>query len=271
MSTTEGAHRSTPVRLIERGVVGQRILLDVQLPESLPLVSCLMITGNRPVRAALAIDCFVRQTYPQRELVILDDGPTETLAGYVKALANPQIRLIRLPPTNQSLGELRNVAVDAASGDLVCQWDDDDLYDPDRLRWQVATIATTSTAACFLERWTMVWSDGPRIGLSTRRIWEGSMVADRSSMARYPAIRRGEDSAVTDQIVQRSRVALLDRPDLYTYLVHGSNTFPPSHFDAHWNSATQQFTDATAALSTLNRRVPILRALDLCREPGQPG
>lgn len=263
MSPSDVTHRVAPVRLIERGDPGEQVLVDIALPKNPPLVSCLMVTGNRPARAALAIDCFTRQTYPQRELVIIDDGVSEALAQHVAALANPQIRLFRLPPTHQTLGELRNLAVAAAVGEWVCQWDDDDLYDPDRLRWQIATLTATSAVACFLERWTMVWTDGPRIGLSTRRLWEGSMVARRAGLTPYPALRRGEDSAVTDHIVREARVALLDLPDLYTYLVHGTNTFPTIHFDAHWQAATKRFEDTTATIDTLNLRVPIHAALAL--------
>lgn len=263
MAASEVTHRVAPVRLIERGNAGQQALLDIALPVGLPLVSCLMVTGNRPTRAMLAIECFVRQTYPRRELVIIDDGLNDTLSRHVAELANPQVRLIRLPPTDQTLGELRNVAVASAAGELVCQWDDDDLYDPHRLHWQIAALTTTSAAACFLERWTIVWTDGPRIGLSTRRIWEGSMIATRASLTPYPALRRGEDSVVTDHLVQERRVALLDLPDLYTYLVHGANTFPMSHFDAHWQAATLRFEDPATTLDSLNNRVPIHAALTL--------
>ena len=38
------------------------------------LVSCVMPTHNRRDFILTAIDCFLNQTYPEKELVIVDDG-----------------------------------------------------------------------------------------------------------------------------------------------------------------------------------------------------
>lgn len=226
-----------------------------------PLVSCLMVTGSRPHRARLAIECFTRQTYESRELVIVDDGPDDELAHHVQRLSDDRIRMVRLQSRNQTLGELRNLAVEHARGEFVCQWDDDDLFDPDRLLWQVGLIESLELDACFLERWTMVWTAVPRVAVATRRLWEGSMVARRAGLPAYPGIRRGEDTPVAESVATQGRVALLDRPDLYVYLVHGANTFPESHFADHWTAASERFTDTDAALTRLQARVPIREAI----------
>ena len=195
------------------------------------------------------------------ELVIIDDGQTDDLADYVAGLGDERIRMVRLASTDKTLGELRNAAVANARGDLVCQWDDDDLSDPDRLWWQVGVLNDSGAEACFLERWTILWSDGPRIAIGTRRLWEGSMVARREVVVEYPALRRGEDSPVAEAIVSRGTVALLDLPELYIYLVHGNNTFDAAHFDAHWDAATLRVEDPNAYLAHLQNRVPVAQAL----------
>ncbi len=41
---------------------------------SVPLVSCVMATGNRTRFIPQALRCFLRQTYPNRELLVIDDG-----------------------------------------------------------------------------------------------------------------------------------------------------------------------------------------------------
>ena len=43
--------------------------------EGLPLISCLMVTRGRRALLEFAIDGFARQTYPNRELVIVCDSP----------------------------------------------------------------------------------------------------------------------------------------------------------------------------------------------------
>ena len=39
-----------------------------------PLITCAMVTRNRPLLAHRAIHCFMNQTYANKELLILDDG-----------------------------------------------------------------------------------------------------------------------------------------------------------------------------------------------------
>ncbi|HEY4988196.1 MAG TPA: glycosyltransferase, partial [Opitutaceae bacterium] len=58
-----------------------------------PLVSCIMPTYNRRRFAARALRCFLGQDYPEKELVIIDDG-TESLEDLVPR--DPRIRYTRL-------------------------------------------------------------------------------------------------------------------------------------------------------------------------------
>ena len=44
------------------------------------LVSAIMPTADRDAYAPLALDCFLRQTWTERELVVIDDG-AESIAG----------------------------------------------------------------------------------------------------------------------------------------------------------------------------------------------
>jgi glycosyltransferase involved in cell wall biosynthesis len=46
-------------------------------PSAEPLVSCLMVTRDRPHLAERAVHCFARQTWQCRELVIIDDGDVD--------------------------------------------------------------------------------------------------------------------------------------------------------------------------------------------------
>ncbi|MBL1098006.1 glycosyltransferase [Streptomyces coffeae] len=207
-----------------------------------PMVSCLMVTKDRPAAAARAIRCFLAQTYAPAELVVVDDSADDALERHIRALDEPRIRLHRLPPEGRTLGELRNVAVDVAAGPYVCQWDDDDLYDPERLEVQMAAIAGLGANACFLARERLWWPARRTLGISGARVWEGSMVCAKEGLPRYPALRRGEDSPVAAQVVGAGRVVSVDVPALYTYVCHGANTFDESHFASIFEAATQVWT-----------------------------
>ena len=72
------------------------------------LVSCLMVTRDRYRFARLAIEAFRRQTYAERELVVVQDGADTRLIEEIEEAGDPIIRAIRPPTDGLSLGALRN-------------------------------------------------------------------------------------------------------------------------------------------------------------------
>lgn len=249
--------------------------------QGLPLISCLMVTrGQRTGGAGLpefAIDGFARQTYPNRELVIVCDSPAlpqdDPLERAIGAADCPNVRLVRVNAAGReggvTLGELRNIAVDHAAGHYVCQWDDDDLYDPCRLEMQQRVLAAAGAQACLLGRWMIWWPAEDRLAVSCERDWEGSLLCERAAMPRYPALRRGEDTPVVEQLRRSARVVRMDLPRLYTYVVHGGNTFTVRHFEAHWQAASARFSGdrCRAVLSEMAKRLPV----EACREVSRRG
>ncbi|HYH19205.1 MAG TPA: glycosyltransferase [Azospirillum sp.] len=230
-----------------------------------PLVSCLMATRDRPAQALLAIDGFRRQTYANRELVIVDDGADDDdggggrLARAVAALGDPRIRLVRPQDPATTLGRARNRAVDLAAGTHVCQWDDDDLYDPLRLEMQMAALLGSGARACLLSRWLIWWPDARRLAVSRPRPWEGSLLCEKAVLPRYPELARGEDTPVVERLLRDVRVVHLDEPRLYLYVVHGANTFPSGHFDEHWQAADPRWEGERfqAVATELSKRLPL--------------
>ncbi|MFE4924245.1 glycosyltransferase [Streptomyces sp. NPDC056661] len=225
-----------------------------------PTVSCLMVTKDRSATARRAIRCFLTQTYPNLELVVVEDGTDDALAQHIRDLGDPRIRHHRLPPEERTLGELRNEAVDRATGPYVCQWDDDDLYDPERVETQMAAILALGAEACFLARERLWWPARRKLAVSCARVWEGSMVCAKDRLPRYPAQRRGEDTPVAEGVVRNCRVVSMDAPELYTYVCHGNNTFNESHFAEHFAVATEIWAEPGAyaeRLLAMATRLPI--------------
>lgn len=104
--------------------------------ETFPLVSCIMPTYNRRRFVPYAIQYFLRQDYPSRELIILDDG-----TDFVKDLIPDHlaIRYIRLE-NKMSLGAKLNLGCEFAKGSIIAHWDDDDWYAAHRLSYQVTAL-----------------------------------------------------------------------------------------------------------------------------------
>src|SRR5271155_5019825 len=226
-------------------------------------VSCLMVTC-RPAHALLAIEAFRRQTHAERELVIVDDTPGACLSAAVSAMRDPALRVVQ-PRGKLSIGNLRNLAVEHARGRFICTWDDDDLYDPLRLEWQVGAAVSTQAAACLLVNELMWWPHQQRLAVSGRRPWEHSLLCERAVLPPYPDLKRGSDSPVTRHVIKHYPTALLPWPSLYVHVYHGHNTWGDDHFEQFWAFSEERFVgDAYhAAIDKLGSRLPIADYLRL--------
>ncbi len=99
----------------------------------LPLVSCVMPTADRREHVGRSIGYFLRQDYPNSELVVLDDGE-DRVADLMPD--DPRVRYVGLE-RRLILGEKRNRACELAHGEIIVHWDDDDWQAPHRLSYQV--------------------------------------------------------------------------------------------------------------------------------------
>lgn len=187
---------------------------------------------------------FKRQDWRDKELLVATDQVTPDLEELVASSSG--VRLLPLP-LGLSLGEYRNLAISRASGDYVCQWDDDDWYDSRRISLQVKALEEAGSDAVFLSQWLIWWQARSLLFLSHQRIWEGSILARRSALPIYPAMEKGEDSAAIAFMLRHSKVSLMDAPSLYCYCVTGQNTYADSHFEGFLRRAAYVFTRAQFA------------------------
>ena len=104
-----------------------------------------------------AVDSLIGQTYPNIEIILVDDNAGETLAGYreevesfVEALACS--RLVYLQ-NRENLGGsgARNEGLKAATGEYVTFLDDDDRYLPDKVKRQLSFMLENDLDMCFTD------------------------------------------------------------------------------------------------------------------------
>lgn len=244
----------------------------------LPRISCLTVTLNRLVLLKEAIRCFCDQSYPHKELVIVTNGTEryqQAIRRYIDTLDPPAIRCIALPEEPCTLGKLRNIAVEAASGDLICQWDDDDLYHPERLRVQFEHMEQNHARAClmtdylefFRQEREMFWVNWTNRTQNPRHhLLPGTLLMYKDERFRYPetgpSAIRGEDDALIDQMYPVIKVSALSGVGyLYVYTFHGKNTFPKDH---HARLAIQSSSDLEFIRQ---RHQALIQALDYYRLP----
>lgn len=203
-----------------------------------PRVSCLMPTADRRRFVPLAVRCFLAQDWPNRELVILDDG-VEPVADLLPS--HPDIRYLRLPPGN-SLGVKRNLCAEAASGELLMHWDDDDWMAPHRIRSQVEDLLARNAEIGGADRLVFLdLADGRpweyRYAGGAKRPWVagGTLVYRRRAWLKQPFAdtSSGEDTRFV-WAHGRERIAVHPRPDFYVATIHAGNTCPRTRHGSAW-------------------------------------
>ena len=97
-----------------------------------PLVSVITPTRNRATVLPRAIASVLAQTYPNWELVIVDDASDDETAGVLASLSDPRIRPLRIE--HAGCNAARNAGLDAARGELIAYLDDDNTMHPGWLK-----------------------------------------------------------------------------------------------------------------------------------------
>lgn len=121
-----------------------------------PLVSAVMPTGNRPNYVKHAIEMFMAQSWPEKELIILDDSP---YPHQLPLIYDRRIRHIRLYDKTP-LGLKHDMGVSLAMGEYICHWDDDDWFAPNRIERQVKALDDNKADVCGFLRDLVFFTDG---------------------------------------------------------------------------------------------------------------
>ena len=104
-----------------------------------------LTTRDRPQFLQVALACFKHQTYPQRELIVIDDGDHFPVDESLIEAAGG--RLVRMPP-GTPLGTKLNRGVEEAQGWLCQKMDDDDWYGCRFLETMVAALMRSRQKIC---------------------------------------------------------------------------------------------------------------------------
>lgn len=181
------------------------------------------MTRNRKEWLPKAIECFQRQTYPHRELIILADG--EDVRHIIPE--DNRIRYIHLAPPARQIGDKRNFGCDLAAGSVIAHWDDDDFSAPERLADQVERMVSSGKAVTGYH--SMRFTDGKRwwayngkndyaIGTSLcyrREWWERN---------KFPAVQIGEDNRFVEAAYAARQLISIPAGDMMHATIHRGNT-----------------------------------------------
>lgn len=207
------------------------------------------LTGKTPFHVERllpqAIQCFLNQTYSNRELLLVTEQQSLELQEDLYNQAPKAIRMISVPGAT-SVGELRNAGLDAAKGQLAIQWDDDDWHHPERMSIQVNVWLNMRLPVFFQRQLAYSFvTNTACVREFPDTFIHGTVLHENLTSVRYSHTSMGEDSAF---IKQFDAHAVVDNdPCLYLRFSHGRNSWDDRHIMRqatgrrdHWEVTEEQ-------------------------------
>lgn len=220
-------------------------------------VSCIVPTYNRSDLLMTSIVMFLKQTYPYKEMIIIDDSNLllHQIADICKKHEN--IKYIHLK-NRRTIGYKRNLAVSLSTGKYIAFWDDDDIHGIRRLEHQVNRMKTTRCDATTCGRHVYYHRATQKYYIPNEEIisslwWKGLLMPSvmfKKSLwerfSKFPHVSMSEDRIFFERIQQKKTTNVridcwMNNPRSdFIYVMHGGNTW--STFENHIISVTKPYS-----------------------------
>jgi hypothetical protein len=146
-----------------------------------------------------------------------------------------------------TLGAMRNLACELASGEVICQWDDDDFYHPTRLTDQYRSLqadsrnvasASTRFLKYFAQTQELYWCDWWGEGVPSSQFLCGSVMFHKQVFHKHKSLlypesgdqcHIEEDWNVLFKLLDAGRVVPYGLGHHYLYSYHNENTYSLDH------------------------------------------
>lgn len=151
----------------------------------LPLVSCVLVVNAPKAWAQRAVQLFLGQTYSAKQLVIVN-----TTDRRITTVEHPDI-VEKMIDTPLTLGAMRNVGLDTATGAWIKQWAPNEYYDPHFLSYLMAHRREGMATALKLQLRTSLVRGSAYLHPGAPAV-ENTLLVPRST-ARYLDTNHGED------------------------------------------------------------------------------
>src|SRR5947208_1904062 len=101
-----------------------------------PLVSIVITAYNAEETIAYTLESAIAQTWPRKEIIVVDDGSTDRTAEVVRRFRDVKLESIE----NRGQSGAQNHAFRLSQGDYIQYLDADDLLAPDKIERQLAAL-----------------------------------------------------------------------------------------------------------------------------------
>lgn len=201
------------------------------------MVACIMPTYDRESFVPRAVRYFQQQTYENKQLIVVDDGPR----AIRDLLPNDdRIHYVRLE-SRTALGTKRNLACEQTSADIIVHWDDDDWMAPTWTEMQVRALMQSEADVVGLSRlyfyeparrqaWCYVYPESARPWVA------GATLCYRHEFWRRSPFREIDAGEDLRFVWDSSDMKLVphNHMDLFVACIHDGNTVRKSLNGARW-------------------------------------
>ncbi len=142
--------------------VKNEIVTEIKLVLKMKKVSVIIPVYGVERYIAATIQSVLDQTYPNYEVLIIDDASPDKSIEICQQFTDPRIKIIRQP--NRGLAGARNTGIRHAQGDYLAFLDADDLWLPDKLEKQVAHLENAPTVGVSFSRSAFIDEAGKPLG-----------------------------------------------------------------------------------------------------------
>ena len=125
-----------------------------------PLISIGVSTYNRKDYLKLSLDSLLSQTYPNCEIIVVDDGSSDNTGEMVKELY-PQVKYVY--QTNAGDAAAKNHAAALAQGEYIIFNDSDDLFLPDAVERLYDALKDKEKNSCSYGTYITIDPDGKEL------------------------------------------------------------------------------------------------------------
>jgi glycosyltransferase involved in cell wall biosynthesis len=178
----------------------------VQFPE----ISVVMPVYNRAHSVARSVRSVLAQTMGNFELIVVDDGSTDTTAEVIEAIADGRISLIR-QPRNAGANASRNCGILAAKAAIVSFLDSDDEFLPTKLGYVAEYFRKHAGTDVLIDSYELL---GARTGQNKPKARRNPVMSDSLAVRRAvfnrhifkatPSISARKESLVTAGLFDES-------------------------------------------------------------------
>lgn len=250
-----------------------------------PLVSIIVPLYNGEKHIEQCIESLLGQRYPNKEIIVVDDGSTDGSAAKVKAFGD---KVRYLYQDNAGSAVARNTGIEHAKGEFIAFNDGDDIWAPNRLHEQVAFLqahpqygVATGRFGHVDESFTFAQAQPVdeskpvnivenRSGWVYHTLFETSWYhiiaalvrADVLKTVRFnPHFRRGQDYDFWLQLAHHTQIAQLDK----VYAYYRKNASSISHRPHLRNYRAEIMENAVNTMGLKSRSGEALSQADLTR------